>query len=446
MTTEIFPVSQSQPFDVGKMLSLADMAQQMRQQQTQMRNQNSLSQMLSNPQSYDQSGSLTPQSQRLANAFNPEFGMKYRQQQIDNHFDELKGKALTDEALQRKLEVRGSIADAAESARLDALKAGASPQDAVAAAIKARNAAIDASGGLLSNEDATQGKAMPYDQAFISGMRRFKPGVIQEDRLAAQEKRQTEANKIAQQRADTAEKAESDRSSMMLRALGDKEKAGSGFSDKSSALMGALADRGVSLPAGFRSKAQQQAMLKGILDRHPDDSVDQIADRIKTGQVEFGAIKKETTTAAGVVGKVEVAQNEINEFSPLVRAASAKVPRGSFMPINKLMQAADTQISDPNLKALKIRINSLLNAYDMLAARGGTDKDKRAEVRGLITSSDSPEALEAGLQSFELEAAAAHRAAVKATRVPELTESTEQTDKSAKTKKLVYDPASGTFK
>lgn len=435
-------------FDVGKMLSLADMAQQMRQRQMQIQKQNALSGMLSNAQSYDPSGNLTPAAQHSVNALSPEFGLQYRQQQIDSHFSQLKEKSMTDEGLQRKLELRGGIADIAEKAREDAIKVGASPQDADTAAVKARNAALDASGGLFSNEEIQQGKSLPYDHDVMSGMRRFKPGEIQEERLSAQTQKQDEANKIAQGNLAVKDKQEAEREKqdrirddLLFRGLIDKEKAGSGFSDKSSALMGALADRGVSLPAGFRSKAQQQAMLSGILERHPNDTVDQIADRIKTGQIEFGAEKKETTTAAGVVGKVEVAQNEISEFAPLVREASAAVPRGKFVPLTKLTQMADSQISDPNLKALKIRVNSLLNAYDMLAARGGTDKDKRAEVRGLITSSDSPEALEAGLKSFELEAAAAHRAAVKATRVPELAEPDQGANPEKKAAKA---PAVGT--
>jgi len=174
----------------------------------------------------------------------------------------------------------------------------------------------------------------------------------------------------------------------------------SSFSPDMGGLMAALAERGVSLPTGFRSKQQQAALYQGLLERNPGKSADEIAEGIAKGQIEFGAQKKETQTAAGVAGKVEVAQNELEEFIPLVREASTKVPRGSFVPINKLLQAGEASISDPNLKALRIRINSVLNAYDMLAARGGTDKDKRAEVRNLITSADSPAALEAGLKSF----------------------------------------------
>lgn len=197
------------------------------------------------------------------------------------------------------------------------------------------------------------------------------------------------------------------------------------FTPEESNLMGALAERGVSLPAGMRSREQQKALYQGILSRNAGKSPDDIADLIKKGQIELGAQKKETQTAAGVAGKVEVAQNEMEEFIPLVREAAAKVPRGNFIPVSRLLQMADTSISDPNLKVLKGRINALMNAYDMLAARGGSDVGKRQEAHALLTSADGPEALNAQLDSFALEGAAAHRAAVKATKVPELSPSAD---------------------
>jgi len=183
------------------------------------------------------------------------------------------------------------------------------------------------------------------------------------------------------------------------------------FTGDQGELLAALTERGVSLPAGFRSRAQIQATLGALMDRNPDKTVDQVADLVKSGQIDLGAAKKETQTAAAVAGRVGIAQNELGTFAPLVRQASAAVPRGSFMPVNQLLQAADTQISDPRLLQLKIGINSMLNAYDMLAARGGTDVAKRAEAHSLLTSAQSPEALEAGIQMFEREAQAAGQAA-----------------------------------
>lgn len=192
--------------------------------------------------------------------------------------------------------------------------------------------------------------------------------------------------------------------------------AAAGFGGQTQELLASLAAKGVSLPTGFRSQAQMQATLDGLIAKYPNLTADEIADNIASGQIDFGAAKKETTTAAAQAGRVAIATNELNTFAPLVLQASANVPRGSFMPINKLLQTADNQLSDPNLRQLKISITSMMNAYDQLAARGGTDMNKRAEAHALLTSADSPETLTAAISMFQKEAAAAGQAAAEATK------------------------------
>jgi hypothetical protein len=177
-----------------------------------------------------------------------------------------------------------------------------------------------------------------------------------------------------------------------------------GGSGQGQALLAALNERGANLSSGgSRSKDQINRTAEKIMERHPDMSPDQVAEMIIDKQIEFKADVKETQTAAAVAGRVKVAGNEIEQFAPLVLQASANVKRGDFVPLTTLLQKKDTAISDPNLKQLKISIVSLLNAYDQLAARGGTDKEKRAEAHRLLTAADGPEALAAGIQQFRKE-------------------------------------------
>lgn len=199
--------------------------------------------------------------------------------------------------------------------------------------------------------------------------------------------------------------------------------AGGDFPPEASALMAALAEQGVSLPTGLRSKAQQVELYKGLLERNPGKTPDEIAQLIKTGQIEFGAQKKETQTAAGIAGKVEVASNELKRFVPLVRQASADLSRSNFTSLNQLVQTADSQISDPKLKKLKGYIVGTLNAYDVLAARGGTDKEKRAENREQLLAAEGDRAINAALDVIMQESDIAHESSVEATRVPELPQS-----------------------
>jgi hypothetical protein len=188
------------------------------------------------------------------------------------------------------------------------------------------------------------------------------------------------------------------------------------FSGNRSELLAALASKGVSLPAGLRSQSQMAATIDGLLAKYPQNTPDEIADKIATGQVDFGAAKKETQIAAGQAGKVAVAVNELSTFGDQVADASKAVPRGSFIPFNKLMQMTDAQISDPALINFKVKMQSLNNAYDTLAARGGTDADKRAHIAALFNTATSQEGVDALVKALKDEGRAAKEAADKATK------------------------------
>jgi hypothetical protein len=195
-----------------------------------------------------------------------------------------------------------------------------------------------------------------------------------------------------------------------LAALGAKGQ----FNPQAGAIMAALAAKGISLPTGLRSIQQQAALYNGLLARYPDKTPDEIADLIKGGQIDLKAELKETQTAAGIAGRVGVANAEIAPMADLVVAAASKVPRTSFLPINKLLKMSETQLQDPNLRDLQVKVNSLLNAYDVLAARGGTDMAKRETNHRLVTDADSPEMLAAGIGALKQEGAIAQQAADRA--------------------------------
>lgn len=183
-----------------------------------------------------------------------------------------------------------------------------------------------------------------------------------------------------------------------------------GFEGKNGEILAALAERGISLPAGFRSRGQQIGLLNALQKKNPDLSADEIAEKIKNGQIDITGAKKEVSIAAGIAGKIAYAENEIQQTIPLVREASAKLPRGKFVPYEKLKQMGEKELSDPDLAEFKMYMNSLSNAYDMLAARGGTDMEKRKENRRNFDTASSPEALERILTAVSNEAKASSRA------------------------------------
>lgn len=224
-----------------------------------------------------------------------------------------------------------------------------------------------------------------------------------ERRLDQADRRIDEQGRQADRRAD-----QSDR--RLAAALAKGSGSGSEFGGEKGELMAALAERGVSLPAGFRSKAQQVSLLSGLLKRNPGLSADDIADKVMKGQIDLNAERSFGRTAGNIAGKVAYAEKEIEQIAPLVREASAKVPRGKFVPWNKLKQYSEANLSDPDLKELHAYLNTLSNAYDMLAARGGTDMEKRKENRKMFDTADGPEALERAIVAIEKEAKASGRA------------------------------------
>jgi hypothetical protein len=187
------------------------------------------------------------------------------------------------------------------------------------------------------------------------------------------------------------------------------------FSGARSDLLASLAAKGVSLPAGLRSRDQMASTLDGLIAKFPGMSSDEIADKIATGQVDFGAAKKETSTAAGQAGRVAIAVNELGTFGDQVLAASKAIPRGKLVPWNRLKQMTDAQISDPALINFKAKMQTLNNAYDQLAARGGTDAEKRAHIAQLFNTANSDEGVQTLVQALKDEGKAAKDAADKAT-------------------------------
>lgn len=186
------------------------------------------------------------------------------------------------------------------------------------------------------------------------------------------------------------------------------------FSGSRGDLLASFAAKGVSLPAGLRSQQQISATLDGLLAKYPGLSTDEIADKVATGQIDLASAKKETTTAAGQAGRVATAVNELGTFGDQVLAASKAVPRGKLVPWNRLKQMKNAQISDPALINFKAKMQTLNNAYDQLAARGGTDAEKRAHIASLFNTAVDDQGVQTLVQALKDEGMAAKAAADKA--------------------------------
>lgn len=188
----------------------------------------------------------------------------------------------------------------------------------------------------------------------------------------------------------------------------------SGFGDtRIQDLQAAIAAVGYSLPTGFRSKEQQLSLLRGLTRKYEGLDVNDIAHLLANNAIDYKGVTKATQAASSIGGKVEFANQELAAFAPIALDANSAVKRSNFVPFNKLQQMGERNISDPDLKRLYVATQSILNAYNMLSARGGTDAEVRAHNRQVLMTADSPEAYEAAVQMIIREGHAAGEAARK---------------------------------
>ena len=191
----------------------------------------------------------------------------------------------------------------------------------------------------------------------------------------------------------------------------ERKAASGGFTDEEKSLLAELAVRSVNLPAGLRSQAQIKATVDGLIARNPDRNMSDIAEDIKSGRLKLTAETQGARVAGGQIGKVSLAANELDTFGDQTAEASSKVPRGDFVPWSRLRQMKDASISNPALLRFKTKMQALENAYNQLAARSGTDVDKRAHIHELFNVANSQEAVEVLIRSLKEEAVGAREAA-----------------------------------
>lgn len=271
----------------------------------------------------------------------------------------------------------------------------------------------------LRNEKLPDGKAaLPDDQLKMVSSQPFTLATLESWEAKSKQGQAQIKQRLEQFKADTQargqgtrDKAEEEHERHDLAAEAATKAKAAGFSDQQSQLLASLADKNVSLPAGLRSQAQIRSTIDGLLAKHPDLTPDEIAEGIKSGKLKLAAETKGAQTAGTQIGKVALASNELDTFGDQTLEASKGVPRGKFVPWNQLSQMADSKISDPNLLRFKTKMQALENAYNQLAARSGTDVDKRAHIHELFNSANSDAAVQTLVKSLKEEAVGARDAA-----------------------------------
>lgn len=102
-------------------------------------------------------------------------------------------------------------------------------------------------------------------------------------------------------------------------------------------------------------------------------------------------------------GKIAPRVQEAQNFAQIAKQASAAVPRGSFLPWNKLSQMTDTQLGDPKLARLKAATVSLVNAYAAAVGGGVPTVHGQETAESMLSTAQSPEAYNAVVDQLVLE-------------------------------------------
>lgn len=125
----------------------------------------------------------------------------------------------------------------------------------------------------------------------------------------------------------------------------------------------------------------------------------------------FQGEKAAARTGATRAANIGMAVSEAQKTFPLVREASAALPRTEFPGVNRAMQAAQTGTGDPRVVALGTALNTSVNAYARAISPTGvpTVSDKE-HARELLSTASTPEQLNAVLSMMEKEMAAARQA------------------------------------
>lgn len=98
------------------------------------------------------------------------------------------------------------------------------------------------------------------------------------------------------------------------------------FTPQHGDLLAAMAVAGVSLPAGLRSKQQQAATLQGLIDSNPGSSPTDIAELVRTGQLDFNGSKRSTGQLAGVLAAANAQSSKLEKDFAQMEPLIAQLP------------------------------------------------------------------------------------------------------------------------
>lgn len=302
------------------------------------------------------------------------------------------------------------LAEAMASDRSKALAALQVPQD-MAPATSSDEGPTHAPMGSRAPDPATMQAAIDagIDPSIISNINKSNTPVVLGDGsqlvnpgsgavIAGRQKTDYKPQELSATAARDAETQRHNRASETVATTNAANKGKAFFGDDEKDLMGALAERGVALPAGLRSKDQMKSTFRGLLDRNPDLTSEQIADKVASGQINFGADKGTMAAAkkdfaTGKSGQMLRSIGTANKHLTMLDGMVDALNNGDMQLVNKVGNAWAKQTGQaaPNSFDAVKQIVGQEVVKAIIAGGGGVHE--REEAGSVINTAGSPKQL-----------------------------------------------------
>lgn len=155
--------------------------------------------------------------------------------------------------------------------------------------------------------------------------------------------------------------------------------------------------------AGAANRAKLETEISRVAKERGLSGADQAA-----AMASFSGLQQAQRTAAQQGARVGIAADEAFKLSELAIDASDKVPRGSFVPLTRLMQMSEAAMSDENLRKFQAANNTFINTYVRAISPTGVPTDSvRSHAYELLKTADSPSTYKAVVDQLRKEMSAA---------------------------------------
>lgn len=141
---------------------------------------------------------------------------------------------------------------------------------------------------------------------------------------------------------------------------------------------------------GLSKTAQDNVLTwaaeKGIM---PED--------LAAGRAQAKFDQSSATTSGHRAGTLAVVEAAMPALVQNALRVSKDLDQGNFVPLNKLMQMAESNISDPKLAAFKVAHQALISEYQQVIAKGGANVFALKEAMHVLNGATSYDAYESAL-------------------------------------------------